>query len=506
MKGYGTMSGRIRAQAADGRPGGFDRRWLALGVTTIGSFMSILDSTIVNVALPNVLKDFRADLDNGQLVLTVYLLSLAVVIPLSGFLAERVGMKRLYMITLVLFTLGSALCGLSWNLGSLIGFRAMQGLGGGMLQPLGMALVFTMITPLERGYFMGLLGLPMLLAPLLGPTLGGYLAEYASWRMIFLINLPIGAINLVLAWFLLKEQPRRADARFDAPGFALSILAFPALLLALSEGESYGWTSPLVLGLFAVGTVALVAFVLVELRQTQPLIQLRLFGSGMFSLAMSINFVTQFSLFGIQFLLPLLLQQARGLGAAATGMALFPSGITSFAAMNFSGRLYNRVGPRRLAVSGLAVLLVTTALLSRVTVESSIIWIAALASMRGIAMGLCMMPVQTAAYNTVPQELMARATALTNVLFRIFGSASTAMLTAILVISLGLHGAPTGATVTNGQAPAGILMDAFDDAFIAMSIVTVIGIGLALFLRDRVIESLQSQARRTPDHAALAAE
>ncbi|MFN8557544.1 MAG: MFS transporter, partial [Dehalococcoidia bacterium] len=206
------MAAHARAHVA--RTSGFDRRWLALGVTTIGSFMSILDSTIVNVALPSVLRDFNAGLARGQLVLTVYLLALAVVIPLSGFLADRIGIKRLYMVTLVFFTAGSALCGLAWNLPSLIGFRALQGLGGGMLQPLGMALVFTMITPMERGYFMGLLGLPMLLAPLLGPTLGGYLSEYVSWRMIFLINLPIGVINFVLAWVLLKERPRRTEARF----------------------------------------------------------------------------------------------------------------------------------------------------------------------------------------------------------------------------------------------------------------------------------------------------
>jgi len=191
-----------------------DRRWLALSVTTIGSFMSILDSTIVNIALPSLLRDFNTDLRSGQLVLTIYLLALAVVIPLSGFLADRVGMKRLYIITLICFTAGSALCGLAWDLPSLVVFRALQGLGGGMLQPLGMAIVFSMITPLERGRFMGLLGLPMLLAPIMGPTLGGYLVQYASWRWIFLINLPIGLLNLGLAIWLLKGvrgAPRRAS-------------------------------------------------------------------------------------------------------------------------------------------------------------------------------------------------------------------------------------------------------------------------------------------------------
>jgi EmrB/QacA subfamily drug resistance transporter len=475
------------ARLAARRSGSFDPRWLALSVTTIGSFMSILDSTIVNIALPSVLRDFHADLRNGQLVLTVYLLALVVVIPLSGFLAERVGMKRLYMITLVCFTLGSALCGLAWNLPSLIVFRVLQGLGGGMLQPLGMAIVFTMITPLERGRFMGVLGLPMLLAPLLGPTLGGYLVQYASWRTIFLINLPIGVVNLALAYWLLKEQPRR-DARLDVRGFALALLAFPSILLALSEGEDRGWTSPLVLGLAGLGLVALVAFAVVELRQREPLLQLRLFARPIFALAMVINFVTQFSLFGMQYVLPLLLQQVHRLGAAATGLVLFPSGIVSFVAMNVSGRLYNRLGPRPLALSGLGVLLVTTTLLGRVTAGTSVVLIGALASFRGLAMGLCMMPVQTAAYNTVAKEEMTRATALTNVLFRLFGATSTAILTTILLVSLTLHGAPPGSTVTSPDAPAPLLARAFDDAFLAMAAMAAVGIVLALFLRDQVLE------------------
>jgi EmrB/QacA subfamily drug resistance transporter len=489
------------------RSGGIDPRWLALSVTTIGSFMSILDSTIVNVALPTILRDFGAGLERGQLVLTGYLLALAIVIPLSGFLAERVGMKRLYMITLACFTLGSALCGLAWNLPSLIGFRVIQGLGGGMLQPLGMAIVFTMITPRERASFMGLLGLPMLLAPLLGPTLGGYLVEYASWRFIFLINLPIGVANIILAWFLLKEQPRRPEARFDGVGFSLALIGFPSLLLALSEGSAYGWTSPFVLGLGAVGAAALVALIVVERRRAEPLLQISLFSHPMFALAMSINFVTQFSLFGMTYLLPLLLQQAHGLGAAATGWALFPSGVTSFVTMTVGGQLYNRVGPRRLALSGLAVLVVATAMLSRTTADTAIWVIAALASLRGVAMGLCMMPVQTVAYNTVPDGQMPRATALTNVLFRLFGSASTAILTAVLVFGLQLSGAPGGATITSGTASTDALFSAFDFAFIVMAVVAAVGMVLALFLKDPVIEEMRSERQNAAvERHALAAE
>ncbi|MGN6700446.1 MAG: MDR family MFS transporter [Thermomicrobiales bacterium] len=494
----------MTAAATTRRRKGLDPRYLALSVTTIGSFMSILDSTIVNIALPSVLRDFHADLKNGQLVLTVYLLALAVVIPLSGFMAERVGIKRLYMITLACFTAGSALCGLSWNLPSLIGFRVLQGLGGGMLQPLGMAIVFSLITPIERGEFMGMLGLPMLLAPIIGPTLGGYLVEYASWRTIFLINLPIGILNLVLAQWLLKEQPRRAEARLDTRGFLFAFFAFPCILLALSEGADRGWTSPLVLALAGVGVAALVAFIVTELHQPDPLLQIRLFRRPIFALAMAINFVTNFSLFGISYILPLLLQMAYGLGAAETGLVLFPSGIISFIAMNVSGKLYNRFGPKPFAISGLAVLFVATLLLGRTTLATSIVALAALASLRGLAMGLCMMPVQTAAYNTVPKHQMTRATALTNVLFRIFGAASTAILTTVLVISLQLHGAPAGTNVTSGNVPLPMLNTAFNDAFLAMAVMTVVGMLLALFLNDPVLAELRGQTRQAAMQTELA--
>lgn len=466
----------------------FDPRWLPLGVTTIGAFMSLLDSTIVNIALPDILKDFHSNLGSGQFVLTVYLLALALVIPISGFLGERIGMKRLYMITLVLFTAGSALCGLAWNLQSLIFFRALQGLGGGMLQPLGQAIVFTMITPRERGYFMGLLGLPSLLAPLLGPTVGGYLVEYSSWRMIFLINLPIGLINVVLAWRFLKETPIRQDARLDRIGLVLSAIAFPCILIALSDGKTLGWSSWPITGALVVGTLALALFIRIERRKSQPLLKVGLFGNPMFALAMVIIFVTQFALFGVQYLLPIFLETAHGMSPAQTGLVLLPSGFVSFIAMNLGGRAYNRLGPRPLSIIGMVVLLVTTIFLSRISENTSPVLIAAFASSRGVGVGLCVIPINTMAYNTVAQADMPRATALVNVLFRIFGSVATAILTAVVIASLGWHGAPAGSSFTDGSAPVHFMVKAFSDGFLVMAAFAVVGLVLSFFVHDRLLD------------------
>ncbi len=483
-----------------------DPRWLPLLVTTIGSFMSLFDSTIVNIALPSVLRDFHQDLGNGQLVLTSYLMALAVVIPISGWLGERVGMKRLYMITLVLFTIGSVLCGLAWNLQSLIAFRILQGLGGGMLQPLGMAIVFTMITPLERGYFSSVLGLPLLAAPLLGPSVGGYLVQYASWRMIFLMNLPIGIINLALAWRLLKETPIQHHLKLDKRGFILASICFPSLLLGMSQGAEVGWASAEVVGLLTVGVVTLYLFVRTEWFHDDPMLQLRLFKTPMFALAIGIQVVTQFSLFGLQYILPLFLQTARGWGASKTGLVLLPMGVVSFITLNFAGQFYNRIGPRPLAIGGMTALAITTFLCTFLDQNTGVIAVLLLVSCRGLALGLYSQTVQVVAFNTVPDGQMPRATSLMNMFMRVNSSFITAILTTILITSLWLHHAPAGSAIADGTAPVPLMLTAFREAFLAMTVVTICGIAMAFFLRDRVLEAHRAGGANAPAAEELAME
>lgn len=478
-------------QVAPGRR--FDPRWLPLIVTTIGSFMSILDSTIVNIALPSILKDFNTSLQSGQFVITSYLMALAVVVPTSGFLGERIGMKRLYMITLALFTIGSALCGLAWNVQSLIFFRVLQGLGGGMLQPLGMAIVFTMITPLERPHFMALLGIPALLAPMLGPTVGGYLVEYSSWRTVFLINVPIGALDIIFAYILLKETNIRTDTRFDFKGFGFAFFAFPCLLLALSTGADVGWTSPAALGFFAIGLIALAGFIRVELRNHDPLLRIRLFADPMFRLAIGIQWIGFFSLFGLNFLMPLFLQRAHGLGAAEAGQVLLPMGVVAFITMNTAGRQYKRFGPRPLVITGLGVLALTTFLWSRIDENTGIIPIMFVVAGRGLGLGFFGQTVQLVAYNTIAAGEIPRATSLVNVGQRIDGALATAVLTTVLVFSLQWVGAPAGTSISAGTAPVPLMVEAFHYAFLVMTALCVVGMVMAFFLRDRVLEEYRRQ-------------
>jgi EmrB/QacA subfamily drug resistance transporter len=480
----------------------FDPRWLPLGVTTIGSFMSILDTQIVNIALPDILKHFDASLASGQLIITAYIMALAVVIPLSGWLGERVGMKRLYMVVLGLFVIGSALCGLAWNEESLIFFRVLQGLGGGMLMPLGIALVFTMITPLERPQFVALLGIPALLAPLLGPSLGGYIVEYVSWRMIFLINVPIGLIDILLAYKLLTETPRRSELKLDTQGFIYAAIAFPTLLLALSRGADGKWLSLPVLLLFAIGTVSLGLFIRRELGHHDPMLRVRLFAISMFRRSLFIQWLGIFSIFGLNIVVPLYLQRVQGMTAAEAGQILLPMGFAAFLTMNIAGKLYNRIGPRPIVIAGMSVLALTTVGWSFVDASTSTVWLIVLVCGRGLAMGMFGQMVQVAAYNAIPSEEISRATSLVNVCQRITTAFATAMLTTVLIVGLSLTDAPAGTSIAAGDAPVDAMTQAFDYAFYLMTAITLVGLWLGFSLRDLALEARGGMVIRAREEPA----
>jgi DHA2 family multidrug resistance protein len=461
---------------------------MALAVTTAGQFMTMLDTNNINLALPSILDEFGASLSAGQLVVASYVMALAIVVPLSGFLGERIGMKRLYMFTLGGFVAGSALCGLAWNVQSLIAFRILQGLCGGMLQPLGMALVFTMITPMERPKYIAILGLPNLVAPILGPAVGGFIVEYASWRYIFLINFPVGIIDIFAARWLLRETEIKHETRLDVWGFTFATMAFPSLLLGFSLAPDEGWTSAHVLMLFAVGLTALALFVRTELRHRDPMLRISLFKDSMFRLAIFVQWVGIFSLFGLNFIVPLFLQRVHGFGAAEAGRILLPMGIVAFISMNAAGQLYYRLGPRPLVMFGLSVLLVTTVAWGVVDEDTPFWVLMVIVSLRGLGLGMFGQIVQVVAYNAVPKENLSRATGLVNVGQRIDTAFSTAVLTSILLLGLHLSGAPEGTSISAGTAPVDDMLLAFHYAFYFMTCMCILGLVMAFFLRDKLWE------------------
>src|SRR6266699_1089250 len=353
-------------------------KWIVAMVVVIAVFMSILDQTIVNIAIPRLQIAFGADIHSVQWVLTAYILTLGVVTPTSAFFSDRLGIKRFYLISLVLFTVGSALCGLAWSLPALIFFRILQGIGGAALFPLSITMLFREFPPQERGAAMGVFGIPALLAPALGPTLGGYLVTYAGWQLIFYINVPIGIIAIILSILFIRTARLVGNTSFDPLGFISAAAGLAAVLYGLSSASTDGWGSATVLGFLAAGLLFIAIFIANELilanRGGQPLLDLRLFANGPFRAGMIANVFVIFSLFSALFLFPIYLQNLRHLSPFQAGLVLLPQALASMVTTIIGGRLVDRIGVRAVMIPGLLILAFATWQLSQLTLYSPYSW------------------------------------------------------------------------------------------------------------------------------------
>jgi len=415
------------------RIGRFEYRWVALAVVLSGTIMTILDATIVNIAVPTLQHDFHAGSYNDiAWVVTGYLLAQGAVIPATGWATDRFGTKRLYLITIVLFTLASAACGLAQTLPELIFFRVLQGVGGGMLMPIGMTIILQAVGPGNMGKVMGIFGVPMLIAPALGPVLGGWFIQDFSWRLIFYVNLPIGIIGFIAASRFLVESGRSHKLRLDYIGLLTATPAVLALMYAVDRSNELGWSSPLVVGLIAASIVLFAGFVLRQRRAAEPLLHLELFRDSTFSWAMVLSFLIVTSLFGAMLLLPLYLQQVHGYDAITTGLLLLPQGATAAISMPVGGYLTDRFGPRPVVSVGLVLLTVAGIMLAQIHTDSSITFIVGALALRGFAMGFAMMPTMSAALARVPRRFTSRASSITNTLQRVGSSIGIAILVTVL--------------------------------------------------------------------------
>ncbi|MGI8623000.1 MAG: DHA2 family efflux MFS transporter permease subunit [Solirubrobacteraceae bacterium] len=409
--------------------------WRIAIVVILGATMSVLDTTVVNVALDSLSRDLHTSLDGIQWVVTGYLLALAAVIPITGWAARRFGSRRLYLIALVLFTGGSALCGLAWSPGSLIAFRVLQGVGGGMLLPIGQMVLVKAAGPRNLPRVMSAIGVVIVLAPVFGPTLGGLLLDNAGWQWIFLINVPIGLVAVVTALRLLPaDQPEEAG-RLDALGLGLVATGLVGLTYGLSQSGSAGSLAAPQVILPALTGVALIAvFVRRALRIERPLLDVRLFANRAFAAAALTTFCLGAALFGAMILLPLYFQIVRGEDAVHTGLLLIPQGVGAAAAMQLSARATERWGGGLTALFGGLVTLAATLPFVLIGGETSF-WLIGLAMVaRGFGIGMSMMPSMTAAFTVLRPDQINDATPQRNVFQRVGGSIGTA------VLSVGLSG------------------------------------------------------------------
>ncbi|MEB3101731.1 DHA2 family efflux MFS transporter permease subunit [Ferviditalea candida] len=414
---------------------------LASLVIILAVFMAILDTSIVNVAIPKMMAVFGVNQSQIQWVVTAYALVVGALVPVTGYLGDRFGYKKIFLVALSIFTVGSALCGLAWSNGSMIIFRIVQGLGGGALMPVSMTMMLSMFPPERRGRAMGMFGLSIMFAPAIGPTLSGYITEYSNWRLIFTINVPFGIIDFLLAWYLLKDFNKSVNQRLDIWGLITSSIGMATLLYGVGIVPDKGLYDTEVITFVSIGIISLIAFIIIELNVKEPLLDLRLLKNFTYTLSLIISSIATVILMGSMFLIPVFLQNISHLSSVQTGLVLLPQAIFAGIMMPISGALFDKIGGRILAVTGMLLTsfsLYLTASLDATTSNSTLIfWMV----LRSVGTGLMMMPIQTSGMNAIPLNKISRGTALNNTVRQVSSSFGIAWLTLLLTNRQTYHAA-----------------------------------------------------------------
>ncbi|HWN31442.1 MAG TPA: MDR family MFS transporter [Pseudonocardia sp.] len=481
--------------------------WMVpLVVLIFGMFMSVLDTSIVNVAIPTIQKDFGAATNDIQWIATAYTLALGVIVPLSGWLGDRLGMTRVYLVCLVAFAGTSALCGLAWNLNSLIFFRILQAIPGGILPVVCMSMLYAIVPREKIGSAMGIYGLGIIVGPAIGPTLGGYLVEYVDWRLIFYINVPIGVVGALAGVALLPKMAPTSTRRLDWWGFLTIGSGLFAMLLATSKGTDWGWGSYAVVGLLVYSAFAFALFVVIEFELDEPLLDLRVFLVWPFVNSLLLISVLSIGLNAILFYLPLFMQEGQGIQALQTGLTLLPEALMMAVLMPIAGTLYDKIGPRWPAVIGLLIAAYGGYLLCGIspsmTQQDVVIW----TCVRAAGNGLAMMPIMTAGLAAIPAAFASSGSPVNNIAQRVSGSLGLAGLTVLATTQQAQLMADRSALIPANSGVAAVqhivaqgpgmvyayyqqlnlyvMADAYSDVFLVCCVLTAAAVVLALFLRS----------------------
>ncbi len=449
-------------------------------VFLLGLFMELLDMTVVNVAIPTLQQDFNAQLAGIEWVITGYLLGLAVFIPVAGFLADRFGSKRTFLLALAIFSGASLGAGLAWSLESLIAFRFVQGAGGGMLTPVGIAMVFRAFPRDRRAIASALVAIPAALAPALGPVVGAYLVEYQSWHWIFLLNVPIGILGLFLGWHWLREDRVHPHHRFDGRGFVLSAAGFTLLLFGVSQAATHDWLSPQVTGPVIAGLVALALLAVVELRAAEPMLDVRLFGIRSFLSANSVIAIAMAAMMSGLFLIPLFLQGPGGESVLESGLVTFAQAFGILAGMPLAAKFHARVGTRPLVLVGLGLVMLSSWLFTGIAPDTDLMSVRIWMAVRGFGMALVFVSGQLALFGDVRHDRTARASSLFNVSRQVAASIGVALAANVLSSQLSANLEVVAASGAPAQVAAQVA--AFQDAFWIPVVLAGIGLVAAVWL------------------------
>jgi DHA2 family multidrug resistance protein len=426
-------------------------KWWVLANVMIGTFMAVLDATIVDVSLSKLMAAFGISIDKVEWVITAYMLVFAVMLPTAGWIADHFGYKRTYSLALALFTLGSFLCGQSWNEDVLILSRIIQATGAGLLMPTGMAIITREFPPRQRGLALGFWGIAAAASVSLGPMIGGYLIDHINWNSIFNVNVPVGIVGIFATYVIQREYRTESSRSFDVVGFISMATFLSTLLLALTDANAKwntgGWSSPFIITCLSISVLAFVVFITTELTVKHPLIEMSLFKDFNFTVANGVLFIFGFGMFGSTFLLPLFLQNSLGYTAFQAGSLFLPVGIIQAMTAPMAGFLSDKINPKIPAFCGLILLAFSLSLNSSLSLFSEHYQIMIPLYIRGFAMGLVFSPLTTIAFANVPRNKTGQASGLYNIIRQIGGSFGIAFMSSLLTRRTIYHGAIYGQVI-----------------------------------------------------------
>ncbi|MDR7074000.1 DHA2 family efflux MFS transporter permease subunit [Fictibacillus barbaricus] len=510
-----------------------------LVILMIGLFLAILNQTLLNVAIPHLITEFGVSASTAQWLLTGYMLVNGALIPLSPFLIERFAVRRLFLFAMFCFTLGSLICGIAAGFPVMLIGRLIQAIGGGVLAPLVMTIIIFIFPPEIRGKGMGIFGLAMMFAPAVGPTLSGWVVQNYDWHLLFTGMVPLGAIVLIFAFFSLKDIQPPKKVKVDGLSVFTSLAGMSLLLYGFSEAGNDGWDDLIVLSTMITGALLLIIFTIRQLRIEKPLLDMRIFNYGIFSLSAIINVVLTISLFSGMFLLPIYLQSLRGYSPLDSGLLLLPGAIIMLIMSPVSGILFDKVGPRPLAIFGMALTTVTTYLFTRLTMETPFSFIVIIYMFRMFGMSFLMMPIMTAGLNQLPKHMSSHGTSMSNTLRQVSGSIGISLITTIFTNRTTFHMNEMSSSMNTadpffmtsfnefvqkiamtlhlpqslaqqqaikflfGKANQQSAVYGINDAFIWATVISAIGLVLSLFLRDVRKDKVKAAAPAQKDEVLL---
>ena len=523
----GRVNERIKNQESNFIFGKGITRGKILAAMLFGMFIAILNQTLLNVALPKINTEFNISASTGQWLMTGFMLVNGILIPISAFLFNKYSYRKLFIIGLALFTLGSLVCAISFNFPIMMSGRVLQAIGAGILMPLGSNVIVTIFPPEKRGVAMGTMGIAMILAPAIGPTLSGYIVQNYDWNVMFYGMFFIGIIAIVIGLFWFKLYQSTTNPKADIPGIIYSTIGFGSLLYGFSEAGNKGWGSTEIVTMFIVGTVFIIFFILRELRMKAPMLNLEVLKYPTYTLTTIINMIVMMSLYGGMILLPLYLQNLRGFSALDSGLLLLPGALVMGALGPVAGKLLDTIGIKPLAIFGIGIMTYATWELSKLNMDTTYLHIMWIYIVRSFGMAFIMMPIMTAGMNALPPRLISHGNAFVNTMRQLAGSIGTAILVTVMTTQQTNHLSAFSEELdkTNpviqdhmrelaqqygGESAAMKVLlehvnklasvEGVNDAFIVATIISAIALILSLFLQGKKKAQLSAEKANAEDY------